>query len=414
MKESGKTIFVYDDFSSPGPLLMGTLYVDVIRGSETYSFEYESSWLEKTSAAVLLDPDLMYYKGRQFPSDRKIFGIFSDSSPDRWGRVLMMRRERIKAEKEGRKPDKLYESDYLMGVYDETRMGGLRFKRDISGPFLSSDTEMAAPPWTTLRTLEEASRNLEDNESVQLSEKWLNLLLEPGSSLGGARPKASIVDNYGKLWISKFPSRKDDYDTGAWEMVVHKLASLCALDVPEARLEKYSSLGSTFIVKRFDREGKKRRHFASAMTLLGKRDGETASYLDLVAFLKSYGAETKKDLRELWRRIVFFMAVSNTDDHLRNHGFIYTPEGWRLSPLYDVNPVPYGHELSLSVDELNNSIEMELALSVAAKFGINSSDAETYAGDIVKTVRENWEKTALSYGLTRSDIEMMRPAFSLN
>lgn len=415
MAMNQKTIFVYDDFSTDQPILMGSLYVNVIKGGETYSFEYDKDWLKKTGLALTLDPEIMPYSGRQYPTRKNIFGLFADASPDRWGRVLMNKRERILAEKEGRKPSKLYDSDYLLGVYDETRMGGIRFKANPEGPFLSDDKETAAPPWATLRTLEEASRNFE-NDETGLTERWLNQLIKPGSSLGGARPKATVVDTKDQLWIAKFPSKNDENDTGAWEMVAHDLAALCGLNVPEAKLEKFSPLGSTFLIKRFDRLGSKRVHFASAMTLLGKTDGASAadgsSYLDIAAFIKSYGAQPKMDLIELWRRIVFNMAVTNTDDHLRNHAFVLTDKGWILSPVYDVNPVPYGDELSLNVDEEANSISIDLAVQTAVRFGISKSDAEARAEDILKIVRDNWEKTAAEYGLTRKQIEEMRPAFS--
>jgi len=410
-----KIIFVYDDFSTDQPILMGNLYVNVIKGGETYSFEYNKDWLKKTGLALMLDPELMPYSGRQYPTGKNIFGLFADASPDRWGRVLMNKRERILAEKGGRKPSKLHDSDYLLGVYDETRMGGIRFKSEPEGAFLSDDKETAAPPWATLRTLEEASRNFE-NDETGLSERWLNQLIKPGSSLGGARPKATVVDTKDQLWIAKFPSKNDENDTGAWEMVAHDLAALCGLNVPEAKLEKFSPLGSTFLIKRFDRLGSKRVHFASAMTLLGKTDGASAadgsSYLDIAAFIKSYGAQPKKDLTELWKRILFNMAVTNTDDHLRNHAFILTDKGWILSPLYDVNPVPYGDELSLNVDEDDNSINIELAVQTAVRFGISKSDAEAYAEDILKIVRDNWEKSAAGYGLTCRQTEEMRPAFN--
>ena len=415
MAVNQKTIFVYDDFSTDLPRLLGSLYVNVIKGGESYSFEYDKDWLRKTGLTLTLDPELMPYSGRQYPTGKNIFGLFADASPDRWGRVLMNKRERILAEKEGRKPSKLYDSDYLLGVYDETRMGGIRFKANQEGPFLSDDKETAAPPWATLRTLEEASRNFE-NDETGLTEKWLNQLIKPGSSLGGARPKATVVDTKDQLWIAKFPSKNDENDTGAWEMVAHDLAALCGLNVPEAKLEKFSPLGSTFLIKRFDRMGSKRVHFASAMTLLGKTDGASAadgsSYLDIAAFIKSYGAQPKKDLGELWKRIVFNMAVTNTDDHLRNHAFILTDKGWILSPLYDVNPVPYGDELSLNVDEEDNSISIDLAVQTAVRFGISESDAEAQAEEILKIVRDNWEKTAARYGLTRRQIEELRPAFS--
>ena len=410
-----KTIFVYDDFSMQNPTLMGILYVNSLKGGESYSFEYDREWLKKTSLKITLDPELMPYSGRQYPFGKAIFGLFSDSSPDRWGSVLMNKRERILAGKEGRKPAKLYDSDYLLGVYDETRLGGIRFKTEPNGAFLSDDKETAAPPWASLRTLEEASRNFE-NEDTALSEKWLNQLIRPGSSLGGARPKATVIDPNEQLWIAKFPSKNDENDSGAWEMITHDLAEICGLHVPEAKLEKFSNLGSTYLVKRFDRILNKRVHFASAMTLLGKTDGTSAadgtSYLDIAAFIKSYGAQPKRDLIELWKRIVFNMAVSNTDDHLRNHAFIFTENGWELSPLYDVNPIPYGDELSLNVDEEDNSINIDLAIEASVRFGISETDATTYAKDILTIVKENWEKRATALGLSRRLIEEMRPAFS--
>jgi len=416
MPAGQKTIYVYDDFGFDTPALLGKLYVNVMKGGEVYSFEYDTDWLKRNRLSVNLDPELVAFGGRQFPTGKNIFGLFADASPDRWGRILMKKRERILAEKEGRKPRKLYDSDYLLGVYDETRMGGLRFKDKPDGSFLSNDKETAAPPWTSLRTLEEASRNFE-NDETGLSEKWLNQLIKPGSSLGGARPKATVIDTKGQLWIAKFPSKNDENDTGAWEKTVHDLAKLCGLNVPESKLEKFSKLGSTFLVKRFDRDGEKRIHFASAMTLLGKTDGASAqdgtSYLDIAGFIKSNGASPKSDLIELWKRIVFNMAVTNTDDHLRNHAFILKKNGWVLSPLYDVNPVPYGDELSLLVDEEDNRISIDLAIQTAPRFGIPKEDAEKYADEILKTVRDNWMPLASKYGLSRRQIEEMRPAFRI-
>lgn len=410
-----KTIYVYENFKSDEPDLMGRLYIEASRGTENFSFEFDKEWLSKTNLKYVIDPDLQMYSGRQYPIGKDIFGIFADSSPDRWGRVLMQRRERIYAEKEGRKPRKLTAGDYLLGVYDETRMGAIRFKDDENGAFLSDDKETAAPPWATLRTLEEASRNFENEENA-LNEKWLNQLLKPGSSLGGARPKATIQDTDGNLWIAKFPSKNDEFNTGAWEKVAHDLARLCALDVPESKVETFSKLGSTFLVKRFDRDGERRIHFASAMTMLGKTDGASSSdgssYLDIVSFLKSYGSSPRKDLKELWMRIVFSMAISNTDDHLRNHGFILDDVGWRLSPLYDVNPTPYGEELALNVNSDDNSISIPLAIESAHYFGLSIEEATKEADNITKTVRENWESLAVKYGLSRGAIEYMRPAFS--
>ncbi|MCC8164034.1 MAG: type II toxin-antitoxin system HipA family toxin [Lachnospiraceae bacterium] len=410
-------IYVYKDWDTVIPEKIGTIYVEGGKGKEVISFEYDDSWLENVDTSLIFDPDLMLYKGRQYaPLNKSMFGIFADSCPDRWGRTLMKRREAIIAKKEERKPKRLTDVDYLLGVFDETRMGGLRFSVNEGGPFLSDDKELATPPWTTLRKLESASLAFEKNEDG-MEEKWLKQLLAPGSSLGGARPKASVSAPDGSLWIAKFPSKHDDTNVGAWEMVVHDLAVMCGLDVPEAKLENFSKTGSTFLIKRFDRDGEKRIHFASAMTLLGKNDGAGAadgsSYLDLVSLIRKYGAAPKKDLSELWKRIVFNMAVSNTDDHLRNHGFLLTNEGWRLSPLYDVNPDSGGDVLSLNVDENINLIDFELALDVASMFGINEKQARICLDEIRGTVENNWRILAKNHGLTRGEIERMAPAFDM-
>ncbi len=415
MASEERVIYVFDDFSCDEPVLLGRLYVGVIKHGETYSFEYDKGWLTSSRMSIILDPEIQAYVGRQFTNYKNIFGLFADASPDRWGRVLMNKRERLLAEMDGRKPRKLYDSDYLLGVYDATRMGGIRLKLDIDGEFLSDDKDTAVPPWAALRNLEEASRNFEKDDD-SLTDKWINQLIKSGSSLGGARPKATVVDTSGQLWIAKFPSKNDESDTGAWEKVVHDLAKMCGLNVPESKLEKFSKLGSTFLVKRFDRDGQKRIHFASAMTLLGKTDGASASdgssYLDIAGFLKAYGANPKMDLVELWKRIVFNMAVTNTDDHLRNHAFILTNNGWILSPLYDVNPVPYGDELSLLVDSEDNSISVDLAIRSAHHFGITDEEATKQSKEILTIVGNNWERLAKKYGLSRGQIENMRPAFN--
>ncbi len=327
-----KTIYVYDDFSGDEPTLLGKLKVGSIRGGETYSFEYDKDWLVGNGLHIHLDPELLPFIGRQFPEDKNIFGVFADSSPDRWGRVLMNKRERITAEREGRKPKKLFDSDYLLGVFDETRMGGLRLKLDQNGPFMSDDKDMTTPPWTSLRSLEEASRIFENDEN-SVTEKWLRQLIAPGSSLGGARPKATVVDSKGQLWIAKFPSKNDENDTGAWEKTVHDLAGMCGLNIPESKVERFSKLGSTFLVKRFDRNGNKRIHFASAMTLLGKKDGASAgdgtSYLEIAGFIKAYGAAPKRDLIELWKRIAknYCLSRSQIENMRPAFGAIYEAYG---------------------------------------------------------------------------------------
>ena len=415
MNNENKSIGVYENWSGETPILVGTLYAEVIRGEEHFSFEYDRVFLDSGSRRAVLDPDLDFYIGRQYLHKKTNFGIFSDSAPDRWGRLLIKRREELNARREGRKPKSLTESDFLLGVYDETRMGALRFSLDDGKTFLSDDKTAAAPPWVTLRTLEEAAREFEKNEDP-LNAKWLDQLIKPGSSLGGARPKATVQDIDGSLWIAKFPSKHDENDTGAWEKVTHELARLCGLDVPPSKLEVFSPYGSTFLVKRFDRDCKRRIHFSSAMTMLGKTDGASAAdgtgYLQIAEFIRSNGSDPKRDLAELWRRIVFNMAVSNTDDHLRNHGFLLTDNGWRLSPLYDVNPVPSGDTLSLNVSEESNFIDIDLALETASYYGVSALCAENTAAMICSTVNRNWERLAKQYGISRGNIELMRPAFT--
>ncbi len=414
MKNLEKTIYVYADWSGPRPMLMGKLYASNSRSAEILLFEYDNAWLTENENVAVFDPDLALYAGRQYaPLEKPFFGLFSDSCPDRWGRLLMKRREAVMARHEERKPRSLTEIDYLLGVYDESRMGALRFSLQENGSFLSDDKGLSTPPWITLRSLETASLAFESGKTAD-EEMWLKQLLAPGSSLGGARPKASVQAPDGSLWIAKFPSKRDEYNSGAWEMVVHDLAIKCGLNVPEAKLEEFSDHGSTFLVKRFDRESKKRVHFASAMTLLGKTDGagsDGTSYLDIVSFIKSNGASPKEDLKELWKRIVFSMAVSNTDDHLRNHGFVLTGSGWRLSPMYDVNPSVYGDTLSLNVSYHDNSMDLNLAYETAEYYNIRPNEAKTMAADIQNTVKNGWQTIAASYGLGRSAIEFMKPAF---
>ncbi len=410
-------IYVYENWKSESPSQIGTLYVDGGRGRQVLSFSYCEDWLNDLNNNMSLDPDLKLFAGRQYaPADKTIFGMFADSCPDRWGRLLMKRREAIIAKKEKRKPRTLTEVDFLLGVYDETRMGGLRFSTSQGGAFLSDDKELATPPWTTLRKLESASLAFEKNDDG-MEEKWLKQLVAPGSSLGGARPKASVLAPDGSLWIAKFPSKHDETNVGAWEMVVHELAVLCNLNVPEARLENFSKTGSTFLTKRFDRVGDRRVHFASAMTLLGKNDGANASdgsgYSDIANIIRRNGMMPKRDLLELWRRIVFNMAVSNTDDHLRNHGFLIGNSGWILSPMYDVNPNIYGDTLSLNVDADSNLIDFKLALSVAKLYGLTEAQAASELKEIKNVVETNWRKLAGKFGLSRSETEEMAPAFEM-
>lgn len=414
MPSNEKTIYVYADWKPGAPVLMGRLYAMNARGKEIFSFEYDEKWLNSATSISVFDPDLQFFRGRQYaPPEKASFGIFSDSCPDRFGRKLMNRRELLLAKKEERKPRALTESDYLLGVCDDARMGALRFALEENGEFLSNEKDLATPPWTTLRTLENASIALEDDDNKE-REKWLQILLAPGSSLGGARPKASVMAPDGSLWIAKFPSKNDEWDCGAWEMVAHDLAVMCSLNVPQAKLERFSDSGSTFLVKRFDRNGTQRLHYSSAMTLLGKTDGDySAGYLDLVSFIKAHGNAPKNDLEELFRRVVFSIAISNTDDHLRNHGFLLGKDGWQLSPIFDVNPSIYGNNLSLNINEYDNTMDFALVKETASYYDLSDKDASEIISSTAKTVADNWIKLAEKYRLGRTTIMDMNPAFSV-
>lgn len=414
---NSKEILVYADWLElKKPVLMGSLQVDQMRGKEIFSFAYSEEWLNK-GEALLLDPDLGFFDGPQYNKEGKPnFGIFLDSSPDRWGRVLMQRREQLRALQEKRKPRPLFESDYLLGVSDQYRMGAVRFKLSENGPFLNEDISLAAPPLTTLRSLEEASLKLEDDDAIDnpAFAQWLNMLMAPGSSLGGARPKASMIDPAGQLWIAKFPSKRDDRNIGAWEWIVNELARKAGLTVAEGQIKKLTRTHHTYLTKRFDRVGEKRIHFASAMTLLGKNDGADAasgaSYLEMFDFITRFGADATDDLKELWKRIVFNICVSNSDDHLRNHGFLLTPKGWKLSPAYDINPVPYATGLSLNIDRYSNALDLDLALDVAETFRLNNKESKAIITAIKNAVGQ-WEKTAAGVGISRNEMGLMASAF---
>jgi serine/threonine-protein kinase HipA len=416
MSKQERNILVYSDWESLSePLLMGILSAVQIRGKEVFSFEYDKIWLK--NASIQLDPDLHFYAGRQFLQEEKSnFGIFMDSSPDRWGRLLMRRREAALARKEQRKETLLLETDYLLGVYDQHRMGAMRFKTEENTPFQNNNKAMAAPPFTSLRELEQASLKLEDEDSPNAPEylQWLNMLMAPGSSLGGARPKASVVDTSQNLWIAKFPSKYDDKNMGAWEKVTHELALKSGINMADAFIEKYGSRHHTFITKRFDRINEKRIHFASAMTLLGYTDGadyqDGVSYLALAEFILRNGSHVESDLEELWRRIIFSIYVSNTDDHLRNHGFILTPKGWQLSPAYDINPNENGSGLKLNINENDNTLEIDLAMEVAPFFRVKLEKAKEIQ-ETVSDVVKNWRKFANKYQIPRNEQELMSRAF---
>jgi serine/threonine-protein kinase HipA len=416
--DTRKNILVYADWTGikESPVLLGILHSEIVRGKEIFSFEYSDEWL-KSKFAQVIDPDLELYSGSHYLEDKKNnFGIFLDSSPDRWGRVLMKRREAVLARKNNRQEKTLMQSDYLLGVYDENRVGGLRFKLTEDGEFLNQDRSLAAPPWASINELQAASLRLEADEDVVDDDhiKWLNMLMAPGSSLGGARPKASIKDNNGDLWIAKFPSTVDSKDVGGWEMVVYIMAGKCGLNVAEAKVEKFANQYHTFLIKRFDRNKSQRIHFASAMTMLGYTDNidehAGVSYLELVEFVSKHGAKVNEDLEELWRRIVFSISISNTDDHLRNHGFILTEKGWILSPAYDINPNEMGTGLSLNISDSDNSLEYDLALEVAENFRLEKDKAEKIIEDIKSKVC-NWKIIADKYDIRKSEQLIMEKAF---
>ncbi|MBK8486111.1 MAG: type II toxin-antitoxin system HipA family toxin [Saprospiraceae bacterium] len=396
---------------------MGILSVTPAKAKEVFSFEYASDWL-KSGFSQVIDPDLQLFSGSYFPRDEKTnFGVFLDSCPDRWGRVLMQRREAIIAKMENRKSKNLLESDFLLGVFDGHRMGALRFKLDVDGPFLNNNKEMVSPPWTLLTDLQDASLKFEeDNDDDLQNLKWISMLFAPGSSLGGARPKASVIDPTNNLWIAKFPSKNDDKDVAAWEMIALELAKKAGINVAQGEVHQFNNRYHTFLTKRFDRtERGERIHFASAMTLLGYKDGEDshgASYLELVEFITKHGKRVDKDLEELWRRIVFSICVKNTDDHLRNHGFLLTEAGWVLSPAYDINPNEYGKGLSLNINDQNNSLDLDLALEVSSFFRLDITRANQII-DHIKSIASSWRGLALKYKIPSAEQERMSVAFSL-
>lgn len=413
-----KDIYVYLDwFEADEPIFMGTLHSEVIRGKEVFSYENDPAWL-KHARFRALDPDLSAFSGKQYlPADKSNFGLFLDSAPDRWGRTLMRRREAINARLENRPVRTLTETDFLLGVYDGNRMGALRFKLSPDGEFMDNNKALATPPWASIRELEHASLELENEEQPNTAEhaQWLNMLIAPGSSLGGARPKANILDEKGQLWIAKFPSKYDSKNMGAWEFITAKMAQACGIVMAECRAQKFNSRHHTFLTKRFDRNTDgKRIHFASAMTLLGYTDGashtEGVSYLELAEWIMTNCDDTDWNLEQLWRRIVFNIAVSNCDDHLRNHGFILTAKGWQLSPAYDINPDENGMGLKLNISENDNSLDFDLALSTAKYFGLDAKRAESILNEI-KNVVSNWRNLANQYGISRIEQDLMERAF---
>jgi serine/threonine-protein kinase HipA len=405
---SDGTIWVYADWLGMSKAeCIGRLTAKRSKNHTTFGFEYETDWL-RSENKFLLDPDIEWFSGVQYPSNAKSnFGIFLDSMPDRWGRTLMQRDAHLKNLKTS-----LSDIDFLLGVSDKGRMGALRFKTNLQEDFVNQSSE-AIPPWASIRELQAAVKELESEKNRSRYALNMRLLLLPGSSLGGARPKANITDEKGELWIAKFPSNQDTVDKGAWEYLTYQLAVSAGIKMAECRIEK-TSKHHTFLTKRFDRQQDERLHFASAMTMLGKNEEllktETSSYLQLVDFIEAHCDNVEYNLSQLWRRIVFNMAVSNTDDHLRNHGFLLENKQWHLSPAYDMNPSIDRDYLSLSVDLDNSQLDFDLAKSVGDYFRLNEKSMNTIL-DEVKTSVSNWSSIAKTIGISRSEQKLMQAAF---
>jgi serine/threonine-protein kinase HipA len=376
---------------------------------ESASFEYDAGWLEERNAFAL-DPELPFGPGR-FHTAEALFRAFTDPSPDRWGQTLLRRAERARARSEGRRARTLTAVDFLTLVADETRLGALRLRDARDGheaPFLSSAAK-PVPPLVLLRRLLSATNRIVANEET---DDDLALVLAPGTSLGGARPKASVRGPHGELLIAKFPRKDDDWPVTRWEATVLSLAEAAGILVPRFRLELVLKK-PVLLLHRFDREGRTRVPFMSAMTALSANDHESRSYLDIIDALRREGSRVTSDVRELWRRLVFNVLVSNTDDHLRNHGFLRDAEGWHLAPAYDMNPTPADVRPrihSLAIDESEATASLETAFEVSPRFGITRSDARTIAREVGRVVR-TWRTVGAEFGLKPKELERMESAF---
>jgi len=404
-----KEALVYVDLDG-NPLLVGRLWGRVRKERESASFEYDSSWLENP-ARFSLEPALQLGPGPfHTPGDMPMFGAIGDSAPDRWGRVLMRRMERRRAEREKRTPRTLKEIDYLLLVDDEARQGALRFAEDEGGPFLRDEEAKRIPPIMGLPKLLSASERVIEEKDT---DEDLRLLIAPGSSLGGARPKASVRDKDGQLAIAKFPHKDDEITVVVWERLAFALAEKAGIVVPSVRLEEVAQI-PVLLLRRFDREGARRIPFLSAMSMLGARDQEPRSYLEMVDALRQHGASPKEDIEALWRRLVFNILISNTDDHLRNHGFLYEGQaGWRLSPAYDLNPMPIDLKprvLSTMITEDDSTASLGLAMEVAGYFELNAARAKAISKEVAQSVA-TWRKEAPRHGLSKTEIDRMASAF---
>jgi serine/threonine-protein kinase HipA len=403
-----KDVFVYADLDGVAHLV-GRLWARVRKNKEGSTFEYDDSWLQNPNR-FSLEPALKVGPGPfHTGADMPMFGAIGDSAPDRWGRALMRRMERRRAEHEKQTPRTLHEIDYLLLVDDEARAGALRFAETEGGPFLRPEGVKRIPPLVELPELLSAAEHvMEDTDT----DEDLQLLFAPGSSLGGARPKASVREKDGNLAIAKFPRKDDEIHAVLWEAVALRLAQNAGIPVPTARVETVADK-PVLLLRRFDREGR-RIPFLSAMSMLGAKDNETRSYFEIVDALRQHGASPKADMEALWRRIVFNILISNTDDHLRNHGFLYAgSDGWRLSPAYDLNPVPVDVKpsiLTTAINEEDTTASLSLAMSVDGYFELDDAKAREIAAQVGKAV-SSWRDEAAGQGITKHEIDRMASAF---
>lgn len=403
-----RKIYVYCNMDNED-ILVGYLWVNIKGQNETSTFQYTSSWVEN-AGSFSIDPALYLTTTPQY-AENPLFGVFTDCSPDRWGRLLMNRFEKTRAKEESRQPRRLNNIDFMMLVNDEARQGALRFKADPNGEFMFPPRIKPIPPLVRLPELLSAAEKI--NEHIETSED-IRLLLEPGSSLGGARPKASVIDNDGDLCIAKFPKKDDNNNIVLWEAVALTLAKNAGINVPSWQVQEISGK-SVIIIKRFDRNKTKRIPFVSAMTLLGAKDGDNSySYQNIADIIRQYGSDPKADMIELWRRIVFSVLISNTDDHLRNHGFIRIDDkGWRLSPVYDINPSSDNiSALSTMIAEGDYSATLENALSVAEYFGLLPEAANRIISEVEHAVSK-WKNVAKQFGIRQAEINHMEVAFKV-
>lgn len=407
-----KRLYVFADFDwLKEPRLIGELSYESLRGSDSYGFCYSDDWLRDYGNLFLSD-DLNNYPGQQYTAPGKdIFGCFSDALPDRWGRTLINRREQILAKEEKRPVRRLSSFDYLVGIEDYFRMGGLRFKDSLDGEYINASEVLRIPPITDIRELIAASSEIEKSEEENhLPERrWIEQLVQPGSSLGGARPKASVIDENKILHIAKFPSRKDDYDTGLWEHFSHLLAKKAGIHAAETKVIFTNDKYHTLLSRRFDRkEDGKRIHFASAMTLLGLNDGDNANtghgYLDIVDFILQNCTNVEDNLQELYRRVAFNICIGNTDDHFRNHGFLLTSKGWTLAPAYDMNPTLNEYQ-SLLVSSTSNKAELGILLDTCEDYMLNRKIAEKIISEVIEVVK-GWREMATRLSISKREMDI--------